>query len=241
MIPPTRHTLKYSCAFQPIVDIRNSKVLSYEALVRGPKNESAASVLGAITEGNRYELDQLFRLNAISMASQLGIECCLNLNLMSGSLEASDCPITTTLMSAKDHHLRAEQIVLEFTETEIAADLVQFTENVNRYRSFGVKVAIDDFGAGYSGLNLLAEFQPDLIKLDMSLIRSIDSRGPRQAIVRGICCTCNDLGIEIIAEGVESVAEYGWCVDEGIELFQGYLFARPGFEHLPMAFYPRTD
>jgi len=89
--------------------------------------------------------------------------------------------------------------------------------------------AIDDFGAGHAGLNLLAEFQPDLLKLDLRLVRNIERNGPKQAIVRGIRRTCTDLGIEIIAEGVESKDEYRWFRDEGVKLFQGYLFARPAF------------
>jgi len=113
-----------------------------------------------------------------------------------------------------------------------------FIETINQYRSSGVSIAIDDFGSGYSGLNLLADFQPDSIKIDMTLVRNIHARGPRQAIVRGIVRTCRDLGIDIVTEGVETEGEFLWCADEGIELFQGFFFAKPGFEHLPVAFYP---
>jgi EAL domain-containing protein (putative c-di-GMP-specific phosphodiesterase class I) len=101
-------------------------------------------------------------------------------------------------------------------------------------KSVGIKMAIDDFGAGYSGLNLLADFQPDQLKLDKELIRNIASRGPRQAIVRALIQICRDLGIELVAEGVETASEYQWLAGEGIFLFQGYFFARPGFECLPV-------
>jgi EAL domain-containing protein (putative c-di-GMP-specific phosphodiesterase class I) len=102
----------------------------------------------------------------------------------------------------------------------------------------GIKLAIDDFGAGYSGLNLLAEFQPDQVKIDMNLVRGIEKHGPRQAIVRGIAQVCVDLGIDVIAEGVETLQEFRWFEDQGIRLFQGYLFAKPAFEQFPAAFYP---
>ena len=102
----------------------------------------------------------------------------------------------------------------------------------------GVQFAIDDFGAGYAGLNLLADFQPDTLKLDMSLVRDVESKGPRQAIVRGVIRTCQDLGIDIVAEGVESLGEYGWLRCEGISLYQGYLFARPAFRALPEVRFP---
>jgi EAL domain-containing protein (putative c-di-GMP-specific phosphodiesterase class I) len=100
-------------------------------------------------------------------------------------------------------------------------------------------VAIDDFGAGYSGLNLLADFQPDQIKLDMKLVRGIERHGPRQAIVRAIDQACQDLGIDVIAEGVETVEEYAWLANQGIKLFQGYLFAKPAFESFPPVHYPQ--
>ena len=110
----------------------------------------------------------------------------------------------------------------------------------NSYRRDGLRIAIDDFGAGYSGLNLLADFQPDIVKLDMKLVRGIESHGPRQAIVRAIAQASNDLGINVIAEGVETTDEYLWFRDEGITLFQGYLFARPGFEELALPQFPNA-
>jgi EAL domain-containing protein (putative c-di-GMP-specific phosphodiesterase class I) len=109
---------------------------------------------------------------------------------------------------------------------------------VNEIRARGVKVAIDDFGAGHSGLNLLANFQPDMVKLDMELVRDISRSGPRQAIVRAIIQVCFDLGIDFIAEGVECNDELRWFEDQGVTLFQGYLFARPAFEALPPVHFP---
>ena len=124
------------------------------------------------------------------------------------------------------------------TETEAIEDKTSFTAIVNQFRGLGIKLAIDDFGAGFSGLNLLASFQPDLVKLDMELVRNIDSQGPRQAIVAAIIRVCFELGIDIIAEGVETVAEFEWLRSHGVELFQGYLFAKPMFEGFPSVFDP---
>ena len=105
------------------------------------------------------------------------------------------------------------------------------------YEQWGQVIAIDDFGAGYAGLNLLAEFQPHLIKLDMHLVRDIHAKGPRQAIVRGLLSTCRDLGIDVIAEGIETEEEFFWLRQEGIDLFQGYLLAKPAFEQLAAEFH----
>lgn len=230
---------EYSFAFQPIVNVITGTIVSFEALVRGPNDEPAKQIFEQISPSDIHKFDEILRLNAIPLAAKLGIRCKLNLNLMPGSLELSDAVISSTLAMAARHNIDIELITLEITEQEIIRDYNRFIQIVNTHRGSGLGISIDDFGAGYSGLNLLAEFHPDSIKLDMSLVRDIDSRGPRQAIVRGITRTCNDLGIDIVAEGVETAEEYWWFREEGIALFQGFLFAKPGFEHLPMAYYPK--
>jgi len=88
---------------------------------------------------------------------------------------------------------------------------------------------------------MLADFQPDQIKIDMNLVRGIEGNGPRQAIVRAVVQVCGDLGIDVIAEGVETLAEYDFFVEHGVRLFQGYLFARPEFESLPRPHFPVRD
>jgi EAL domain-containing protein (putative c-di-GMP-specific phosphodiesterase class I) len=146
----------------------------------------------------------------------------------------------SSLEAAERANLPIKRIVIEVVEGEIIEDHSQFSRLINEYRGIGLKVAIDDFGAGYSGLNLLAEFQPDQVKLDMKLITGIERHGPRQAIVRAISQICSDLGIDIVAEGIETEDEYAWLASQGIRLFQGYLFAKPGFESFPAVHYPRT-
>src|SRR5690606_32276433 len=94
---------------------------------------------------------------------------------------------------------------------------------------------IDDFGAGFAGLNLLADFQPDIVKLDMALVRGIDQSLPRRAIVSGVVSICQQLGIGVIAEGIETRDEAQCLADLGIALMQGYWFARPQFERASAA------
>ncbi len=227
----------FSFAFQPIVDVELGEIVSYEALIRGLNNEPAYEILQQLSGDDLYLFDQELRIKAISLASKLNMHCNLNLNLLPRGLELSNSAISSTMEAAFQHNISPSRITLEVTEGEIIHDYKSFVNAIDAYRGLGVKISIDDFGAGYSGLNLLAEFQPDNIKLDMALIRNVETSGPKQAIIRGIIRTCNDLGIEILAEGVETLEEYYWLHDEGIRLFQGYLFAKPGFEHLPSAFY----
>ena len=232
----------FTFAFQPIVDVGLGQIVSQEALVRGPGGEPARSILAGVSADDRYELDEQMRIAAIRLASQLQgpKQVALNLNLMPHALELSPTALETTVDAAREMGVGPEAITIEVTENEIIGNIEHFSAIANEYRGVGLRYAIDDFGAGYAGLNLLAEFQPDAIKLDRQLVRGIEKRGPRQAIVRGLRRTCEDLGIDVIAEGVETEDEYWWLRGEGIEQFQGHLLAPPGFRQLPDAFIPSS-
>ncbi len=228
----------FSYAFQPIVDVVAREVYSYEALIRGRANEPAFRVLDFVPAHAKYQFDEDSRVAAIALAVELGLNCHLNLNFLPQGIYASDASITSTLAAAARHALPIDRVILEITEGEVIADYAHLGQQLNEFRGMGLKVAIDDFGAGYSGLNMLADFQPDQIKIDMNLVRGIERHGPRQSIVRAVVQVCGDLGIDVIAEGVESLAEYAWFAEHGVRLFQGYLFAKPGFESLPAAHFP---
>ena len=229
----------FSFAFQPIVNIRTGAIESYEALVRGLDGRSAGEVFSKISEADKYQFDEMLRISAIKLAGEMGIKCHLNLNFLPRSLSVSETAISSTLEAARSAGIPISSIVIEITENEIIDNMAWFRENIVNYRPEGVNFSIDDFGAGYSGLNLLAAFQPESIKIDLSLVRDIDSNGPRQAIVRGIIRTCLDLGIDVIAEGVESNAECKWFFDEGVDRMQGYFLAKPGFKTLPIPLMPK--
>ncbi|MBC8025602.1 MAG: EAL domain-containing protein [Steroidobacteraceae bacterium] len=227
-----------SFAFQPIADISARKVFAYEALARGKNGESAASVFAAVPPDSLHAFDHAARLAAVRLAARLGLKGQISLNVMPGCIESMPDSIDLLLECATQSGLSPGQLLLEITEGEAVQRPKEFSQLLNRYRAKGVRLAIDDFGAGYSGLNLLAYFQPDLIKLDMHLVRDIDRAGPRQAIARAVLQVCDDLGIEVIAEGVETIGEYSWFRRVGVRLFQGYLLARPAFEALETPVFP---
>jgi EAL domain-containing protein (putative c-di-GMP-specific phosphodiesterase class I) len=229
----------YSFAFQPIADTQRRCIESFEALVRGPAGEGADWVMGQLDAEALRQFDIDARLRAIALAGELQLAVRLNLNLLPDSVEAAGgTALTSTVDMATIAGLKVEQLVLEVSEREVIRDTGSFVARANLCRALGVRFAIDDFGSGYSGLNLLADFQPEQVKLDMLLVRDVHRKGPRQAITRGVLRTCEDLGIEVVAEGVETLEEYRWLSDEGIHLFQGYLFARPAFERLPEVQFP---
>ena len=220
----------FEYAYQPIVDVQRRTIYAHEALVRGPQGESAASVLAQVNDNNRYRFDQACRVKAIKGASALGMTESLSINFLPNAIYKPELCIRTTLAAARVHGFPLERIIFEVTECERVEDGPWFAEILREYKRCGFKTAIDDFGAGYAGLSLLADFQPDLIKLDMGLIRNLDTDQSRRAIVGHLVRMCEEMGIQVIAEGVETTGERDALRDAGIYLMQGYLFARPSFQ-----------
>lgn len=220
----------FSYAYQPIVDTISRQIYAHEALVRGPKGEPAVQVLSLVNEDNRYRFDQTCRVKAIKTATQLGMQSRLSINFMPNAIYKPEVCIRTTLAAARTHGFPVEQIIFETVEGERVEDGKWLADVLREYKRIGFLTAIDDFGAGFAGLNLLADFQPDIIKLDMDLVRGIHQNRARQSIVRCIARIGDELSIEILAEGVEKEEEYHCLQSLGIKLMQGYLFSKPLFE-----------
>lgn len=222
----------FAMAFQPIVDMERREVFAQEALVRGLQGEPAGSVFAHVNDANRYRFDQCCRVKAVQLAAELDVRSLLSINFMPNAVYVPERCIRTTLDAADAYGFPIERIMFEITEAERVDDLPHLREIVTHYKQRGFTTAIDDFGAGYSGLNLLAELQTDLLKLDMALVRGIDADPTRQAIVRGILQVCRDLGIRVIAEGIETREELRTLRGFGVALFQGFYFAKAAFRSL---------
>lgn len=225
----------FAMAFQPIVDVTDGKVWGYEALVRGMGGESAWSILSQVTDENRYRFDQACRVKAIETAGTLfGRERYrLSINFLPNAVYEPSACIRTSLAAAEKVGFDREQLMFEFTENERMNDVGKVASIVEAYKRFGFITAIDDFGEGHSGLNLLAKLQPDVIKIDMNLIRNIDSDKIRQAIISGVVNIADELSITLLAEGIETRAEFEALKDLKIQLFQGFFFAKPALQALP--------
>ncbi len=232
----------FTMAFQPIVDAGCGEVFAYEALVRGTEGQGAFQILSSIGESDRFGFDQQCRLAAISLASRLGLadagQAALSINFLPNAVREPSACTEATLAAAEQLAFPADRIILEFTEGEAIDDHAHLGKIIAAYRKLGFRTAIDDFGSGYSGLTLLAKFQPDIIKLDMGLVRGVDADRVRRTIVSSIQRMCEDLGIVLVAEGIETQAEYQALRDLGVDLLQGYLFARPQVECLPAPAWP---
>jgi EAL domain-containing protein (putative c-di-GMP-specific phosphodiesterase class I) len=231
--------IEFDFAFQPIVSVKDQVIFAHEALARGPEGQPAVSVLDRVTWENRHSFDQECRARAIERATSLEMGESLSINFIPNAVANPRLCIQRTLRTAAECDFALSRLIFEVTESEKLVDVESLVRIFREYRKLGIRTAIDDFGAGYAGLNLLARFQPDIVKIDIDLIRGIDVSMPKQVIVENIVSLCNKLGIVALAEGIETVAERDFLVSIGIDLMQGFLFARPSFKAIsvvdPMA------
>ena len=217
--------LAFEFAYQPIVDFSSRTIFGHETLVRWINGESAASILAQVNDSNRYRFYQLCRVKALQVAARLGMLEFLSINFLPNAVYKPDVCIRTTFEAAREYNFPIEKIIFEVTEGERVQDRPHLVTIFQQYRNFDFRTAIDDFGAGYASLNLLSEYQPDILKIDMGLIRNIDTDKARQAIVKGIALIGQELDIQLLAEGIETRAERDFLFSIGIDLMQGYWFS----------------
>ena len=228
-----------SFAFQPIVDPFMQQIVSWEALIRTPEGDSPAAYFQTLPRDALYEADLKSKQVALSMASALGLHTqTLSLNLLPMTLVNVPNAVDFLLTVIEANGFVPEQIVVEFTESEAISRFDEFTHSVRQLKSAGISVTIDHFGAGFAGLQLLAQFQPDRIKINRDLIANVHKSGPRQAIVQAIIKCCASLEIQFCAVGVELAEEWMWLESAGISQFQGHLFASPRLGGIPAVAWP---
>lgn len=221
----------FTMAFQPIFDVRTGVPYAYEALVRGTQGQSAETILAMVDDTNRYRFDQACRIRAIELASDLGLaqlpDTKLSINFLPKAVYRAETCIRATLTAAEMHSFPVDRLMFEVTEGERVEDPGHLISIFDEYERQGFTTAIDDFGSGYSGLNLLATFQPQVLKIDMALTRDIDKDRVRRAIVEGIVLVSKRLSITVVAEGIETIGERDALLDLGVNFMQGFLFAKP--------------
>jgi EAL domain-containing protein (putative c-di-GMP-specific phosphodiesterase class I) len=217
-------------AFQPIVDVEANRIDAHEALVRGPGGEGAAAVLAQVTDANRYAFDQICRVKAIELAARLDLRGALNINFLPNAVYEPRACIRATLAAARRTGFPLDRLTFEFTEGERSAEERHLLAIVTEYRKFGFRIALDDFGTGYSGLSRLLLLRPDIIKLDRELVRDCDMSAARRVVVAKVAALVAELGLKLVAEGVERADEVTVLRACGVRFMQGFYFARPVFE-----------
>lgn len=212
-------------AFQPIVGWRERRIFGYEALLRSdePLMKNPADILDAAERLDRlHELGRAVRARVAAAAPEAPGGVKLFVNLHSADLSDEELYLADSPLSKI-----ASRVVLEVTERASLYGVKNVTSRVATLKALGFQVAIDDLGAGYAGLTSFTQLEPEIVKLDMSLVRGVDADSRRQSIVRSMKKLCDELGMLVVAEGVETVAERDMLAELGCDLLQGYLFARP--------------
>ncbi|HCB1915804.1 TPA: diguanylate phosphodiesterase [Citrobacter braakii] len=229
----------FSFAFQPIIDPMSQRVIALEALIRGKDGETPATYFDKFKPEDVYTADLQSKKTAFAMASALGLNHkMLSVNLLPMTLVNRPDAVSFLINEIAAHGLVPEQIIVEFTESEVISRFDTFAQAVKSLKAAGICVAIDHFGAGFAGLQLLSRFQPDRIKISRELITDVHKSGPRQAIIQAIIKCCASLEIMISAVGVEKPEEWMWLESAGIEIFQGNLFARACLNGTPSVAWP---
>jgi EAL domain-containing protein (putative c-di-GMP-specific phosphodiesterase class I) len=212
-------------AYQPIISWSRRTTFAWEALVRNeePTLRSPPDLFEAAERlGRVQDLGRTVRDRVAQTLDRYPIPGLLFINLH--AMELDDDSLLDAGAPLSQH---AAKVVLEVTERAPLEQITDATARVAALRALGYRIAVDDLGAGYAGLTSFAHLEPEVVKVDMSLIRGIDQSPLKQKLLGSIIALCRDLGIEIIAEGIETAAERDALIRLGGDLCQGYLFARP--------------
>lgn len=230
--------------FQPIISLTKGEVFAYEALCRtiGPNPFGNIEELfhQAKFSGMMLELDMRCRENGIVQSAAQGLperEALLFINICPTSLLHPEHIFGATGILAKQYGFSRHDIVLEITEQDAVSNYQLFKKAVDHYRNEGFRIAIDDFGAGYGGLKMLSVLEPDFVKIDRHFFRDPQKSSINHTLIDSIATACHRIGIDVIAEGIETENDLRVCREIGIDLVQGYLIARPSadlfdIEHL---------
>ncbi|MCC7383783.1 MAG: EAL domain-containing protein [Deltaproteobacteria bacterium] len=213
-------------AFQPIVSVSERRVFAFEALVRPDHarlSSPGALIEAASTLGRLSELGRSIRHRTIESWPPSQPDVLLFVNLHPHDLFDPELSDDASPLVQIAHH-----VVLEVTERAALEDGPLLRTAVQGLRQRGFRLAVDDLGAGYAGLSSLVQLEPEFVKLDMELIRGIDSSKTKQKLVSSLCTLAGELGIQVVAEGVESREERDRLTELSVPLLQGYYFARPG-------------
>ena len=217
--------------FQPIVSLSQKKIMGYEALIRGPSDSPLHSPFNLFDAAERFDLsaklEYISREVTIKRYASLNIKEKLFINVSPSVLLQPDFKKGETLKLLDQFGIDPRFVVIELTEHQPTDDFELMCEAVTHYRKMGFEIAIDDLGAGYSGLRLWSELLPEYVKIDMHFIQGIHNDPIKFNFVRSIQKIASSLNCNVIAEGIETEDEFKVVEQLGITHAQGYYFARP--------------
>ncbi|MFQ5793074.1 MAG: GGDEF domain-containing phosphodiesterase, partial [Acidobacteriota bacterium] len=216
--------------FQPIVRLEDRSILGYEALTRGPRGtefESPYMLFDIATESDlQFELDRLCRWKALMSARKLDPPYKLFVNTLPMTIRDPEFQGERMIEILEGASLSPSRIVLEITERLAIENYGLFNEAMNYFTDIGFAVAVDDMGAGYSGLEKIVHLAPNYLKFDLLMVRDIDTSFVKREMLKAVLSLAENVGAEVIAEGIETQHELQTLMDLGIVFGQGFLFSR---------------
>jgi EAL domain-containing protein (putative c-di-GMP-specific phosphodiesterase class I) len=220
--------------FQPIFNIKEKTINGYEALTRGPVDSEyylPDKLFQCATEcGLLSELEILCRDNAISRFAELALEGKLFLNISPLVLLNKHHPQGETIRLVEQAGLSCQQIVIELSEKYPVPNDGMLSDALEKYRQFGFNVAIDDLGAGYSGLKLWSQLRPDLVKIDRYFVENCHQDSFKRKFLKAIFDLAESAEAEVVVEGIETAEEYILLEELGMIYAQGFYLAKPTSE-----------
>jgi EAL domain-containing protein (putative c-di-GMP-specific phosphodiesterase class I) len=217
--------------FQPILDLQHGGIHGFEALSRGPAGTQQHLPMNLFDAANEtdlvFELDRHCRRRALRTARALPSPHRLFINVVPASMYDPDFQGTSLITLLEGLGLSPARIALEVSEKYAINNYMLFVEALETFRQLGFSIAVDDIGAGHSGLENIAHLQPRYLKFDMQLVRDIDKNPIKREMARALKTFADKMDSQIIAEGIEREGERQACVELGLHYGQGYLLARP--------------
>lgn len=217
--------------YQPIFSLQNGNVLGYEALSRIclPECELNIEQLFGIAKHVHkiWELEKLCRTNALENAAKKVRNSKLFINVDPNVIYDPELRAGFTHEKLEEYGLNPDDLVFEITERSAIGEMESFTASITHYQKQNFKIAIDDFGAGYSGLSRVCALRPNFIKLDMAIVRDIHKFSNKSSLVSGIVKFCKEMNIALVAEGIETEAELDTLIRLGVDYGQGYYLGQP--------------
>ncbi|BBI99024.1 diguanylate phosphodiesterase [Ferrigenium kumadai] len=220
-----------SAIFQPIMDFSNGSFIGFEGLIRGPANSpmhSPANLFGAARQqGLSLEIEMLSRQIVLETFADQGLPGKLFLNVSPETLTHPSFKNGQTLVYLENLGVDPKRVVIEITENQPTFDFDAMRNALLHYRGMGFQIAMDDLGAGFSSLRLWSELRPEYVKIDMHFVQGVNSDPLKQQFLKSIQQIAKSSGTQVIAEGIETDAEFRVIRDIGIACGQGYFIARP--------------
>lgn len=223
--------------FQPIIDAHTNQIVAYECLSRGLKMDGTIMPPNLMFHSARktemiFNLDRQCRISAIKNSKLKKIDKMIFINFTPTSIYNPEFCLRDTVKTATELNFDFNKIVFEVVESDKVENFVHLKSILDFYIRMGFQVALDDLGSGYSSLNLLASLKPNIVKIDIELVRDIDKDIAKKAIVSSLVGICKEIGSLSLAEGIETRSEMEMLKSIGVDLMQGYLFGKPSPEPL---------